>query len=84
MNPNLDIKHGDFVTVSKLNEGDTAFKYLHKGRVVGLTTYFAQVYRAKKRKDEDGADTAPENSEWFAINGPRIRVQRTPDFLPKN
>lgn len=67
------LQFGQKVRVNKQGENG-AWAEIHRGIVIGLTTAFVKVYRPKMRED-DGGDVNPETSEWFAINGPKLKVE---------
>ena len=68
------MEYGQKVRVIKKGENGI-WGEIHHGQVVGLTTAFAKVFRPKRRDEDEAGDVSPESAEWFAINGPQIKVE---------
>jgi hypothetical protein len=58
------------VKVMRSNEDRTRWSPIKYGVVVGITNSWAQVFDPNK----DTGDRRMDFSEWFAINGPTVKV----------
>ncbi len=59
--------------VRVLQSNGDSWKEIHNGVIVSLTSHFAKVFRYRHKPDDEG-DVNPESAEFFAINGPKIKI----------
>ncbi len=68
------MKHLSSVKVMKSEDG-FSWREIYRGIVVRSTNEFVRVFQARTRDDWKTGDVNIESSEYFPINGKRIKVE---------
>jgi hypothetical protein len=66
----ISINNGDLVRV--INDKGEQLK---RGIVVKSTSIGGYVYQRRTNQNDNSGDVSPESCEWFAFNGPKLKME---------